>query len=94
MKANYYMGQTIGKKRSDGSPFFAINILSMNRFGNLDVVPLFVNKKEYDEILEMDFDPGDPVKVSVTFTGVFNGITKDDRYKPLELDALVKSDTK
>lgn len=94
MKANYYMGQTIGKKRSDGSPFYCINILAMNRFGNLDVAPLFVTEREYDDILEMDLEPGDPVIVSVSFTGVFNGISKDSRFAPLELDAPAKPATK
>ena len=86
MKANYYMGQTIGKTRKDGSPFYVINILAVNRFGSLDVNPLFVSEQEYNEILNMKFLPGDPVLVSVTFTGVFSGIELDKRYEPLNLD--------
>lgn len=88
MKANYYMGQTIGKTRKDGSTFYVINILAVNRFGSLDVNPLFVSEQEYNEILNMNFMPGDPVVVSVTFTGVFSGIELDKRYEPLNLDEL------
>lgn len=90
MQANYYMGQNIGKKRSDQSPFYAINILAMNRFGSLDVVPLFVTDQQYHDILDKQFRPGDPVIVNVSFTGVFNDLSIDTRYAPLELDAPAK----
>lgn len=90
MKATYYLGQSIGKTRKDGSPFYVVNILALDRFGCITCSPLFVNEYIYNEILEMDFDPGVPVRVSVSFNGVFQGIELDERFKPLEFDAPTK----
>lgn len=89
MKAMYYLGQSIGKTRKDQRPFFVINILCLDRFGNISCSPLYVSESEYNEVLETDLEPGDAVRVSVTFNGVFQGIEPDSRYAPLEFDKKV-----
>lgn len=89
MKATYYMGQSIGKTRKDGSPFYVVNILALDRFGCITVSPLFVSADIYDEILDMSFEPGEPVRVNVSFNGVFQSIEHDGRYMPLEFDKPV-----
>lgn len=87
MKATYYLGQSIGKTRKDGKPFYVINILALDRFGCISCCPLFVDERTYDDILDKQFEPGDPVVVSVSFNQVFQGIELDKRFKRLELDA-------
>lgn len=86
MKAMYYLGQSIGKTRKDKTPFFVVNILALDRFGCISASPLFVNETQYHEILDQAFQPGDPVTVSMTFNGVFQGIECDPRFAPLEFD--------
>lgn len=86
MKSTYYMGQSIGKTRKDGSPFYVVNILALDRYGQLTVSPLFVTDQVYNEILNMKFEPGDAVTVSVSFNGVFQGIELNSAIAPLEFD--------
>ena len=92
MKAMYYLGQSIGKSRKDKSPFYVVNILALDRFGCITSNPLFVDAATYDEILDLDFEPGDPVKVHVSFNGVFQGIELDERYQKLNFDSLARRD--
>lgn len=91
MKAMYYLGQSIGKTRKDKTPFYVVNILALDRFGCITSNPLFVDAQTYNEILELDFEPGTPVKVHVSFNGVFQGIELDERFQPLAFDAPAKT---
>ena len=91
MKAMYYLGQSIGKTRKDQRPFYVVNILCLDRFGNISCSPLFVTESEYNEVLELDLEPGEAVRVSVTFNGVFQGIEPDTGYAPLEFDKKVSN---
>lgn len=86
MDACYWMGCNVGKKRSDGSPFFTLNVLSVNRWGALAIIPIYVDERTYNEYLEKDWVPGVSVTVNTTFAGVFQSIVLDSRYCDLELD--------
>lgn len=90
MKATYYLGQSIGKTRKDGSPFYVVNILALDRFGQITASPLYVTEGVYHEILDMKLEPGEPVLVNVSFNGVFQGISKDAGYAPLIFDAAAQ----
>lgn len=94
MKATYYLGQSIGKTRKDGSPFYVVNILALDRFGQITASPLFVTESVYHDILDMKLEPGIPVSVNVSFNGVFQGIDRDSRYAPLLFDQPAKVEQK
>lgn len=95
MIANYYLGQSIGKKRKDGSPFYCCNVLAVDRFGNLTGCPLFFpDVDSYNNVLSMNLAPGTPILVHTTWQGAFVGIEVDKRYKPLNLDELATAPTK
>lgn len=53
MKNHYFVGFASGKQKKDPSKmWYAINTFGENRFGNLDIVPVFLkDKEEYDRLV-------------------------------------------
>lgn len=88
MKALYYLSQSIGKKRKDGSPFYVMNILGIDRYGILNGVPVyFPDLSTYNDVLDMNIKPGTAVILDFSGFGNFTGgVTIDSRYAPLDLD--------
>ena len=72
VKACYWMGQNIAKKKDTKEPLFILNILCMNGYGSMQIRPIFVDEDEYNTYLESDFQIGDAVKVNSTFTPEMN----------------------
>ena len=88
MKALYYLSQSIGRKRKDGSPFYVMNVLGIDRFGTLAGVPVFFPSADsYNDVLSKNIQPGTPIHIATTWQGAFTGeVEVDTSFNPLRFD--------
>lgn len=87
VKSIYYLSQSIGKRRKDGSPFYVMNVVAVDKYGVLNGVPVFFpDADEYNKVLNMDIAPGTAVIVDTTFQGAYIGTRVDNSVKPLAFD--------
>ena len=88
MIANYFLSMSIGKKRKDGSPFYVMNVLAIDRFGLLNAVPVFFpDLDSYQRVFDMRIPSGTAIIPTMTLSGQCVDVRPDERYVPLMLDA-------
>ena len=46
MKNNYFVGFASGESKKTGRPWWAINLFGLNRYGHIDIIPVFLKSEE------------------------------------------------
>lgn len=57
MENAYFIDFANGVKKATGRAWFAIRLFGLNKYGNIDIVPVFVNSEEEFELLKKNAPP-------------------------------------
>lgn len=86
-QAKYYFGTFQGKRKSDGVPFYGINILRYNnRFKSYQFKGCYVDEDTYKRVNDMGLANGSSVSTVSDLDGEIVDIKPDSTYKPLNLN--------
>lgn len=88
--AEYLMGTHTGTSRKTNEPFYCVDILHVNRFGNWAVDPAYVAKDLWQDVNKRlqchELCIGDPLNLQTVFGGDLIGVEKNDDLPQLLLE--------
>lgn len=71
----YFMGVSSGESKKTGSKWCALHVLRQNRWGSIEVKPLFCNPSDFEELRSICPPVGSAVDVKLDLDGQIIDIT-------------------
>lgn len=86
MKHMYFTGVASGESKKTGNPWWSINVLRTNRWGSIEVKPLYCSTaKDFEELAAICPTPGTAVTVKLDLDGNIIDITPEKDIPVLDL---------
>ena len=57
MKHSYFIGFASGESKKTGRPWWAINLFGVNRYGHIDIIPVFLESEDQFEEMQKKAPP-------------------------------------
>lgn len=89
MNAMYFMGVHSGTSKKTNEPFYAVQILWLNSYGNYEIVQLYATADLFQKITGMGIARGTAVDICALGKSIAS-LEVSKRFRPLNLGEVAK----